>query len=405
MDKIFWVDHHLPKTYRDLVNDLNSIDYCAEIVYEKSPYQVLLRIIHSLINDYPIILLDSDFSKTEIAGMDISLSDRRKSIRAGKSVKSLDDVYQNFNSMNNWQMTLFTSGTTGLPKKVRHSFSSLTKSVKTSDSHKDDVWGFAYNPTHMAGIQVFFQAFLNQNSMIDLFTRKVEEIKSLLRRYSITHLSATPTFYRLFLDNKTVYPSIRQVSSGGEKLDQNLKAKMAKAFPNARIRNIYASTEAGSLFASEGDVFCIPPRLSQFVKIEEQELILHRSIMGESSKFEFINDWYYSGDLVEILESFPELKFRFLHRKNEMINVGGYKVNPTEVEEELLKIATIHAARVYGKSNSVLGNILCADVINSVLSEREIRGILAGRLQQFKIPRIINFVESMETTRTGKIKR
>lgn len=73
-------------------------------------------------------------------------------------------------------MTLFTSGTTGLPKSVSHSFASITRQVKKSERHINDIWGFAFNPTHMAGLQVFFQALLNKNSIIRLFGLDTKEI-------------------------------------------------------------------------------------------------------------------------------------------------------------------------------------------------------------------------------------
>ena len=91
-----------------------------------------------------------------------------------------------------------------------------------------------------------------------------------------------------------------------------------------------------------------------------------------------------------------------------MINIGGYKVNPGEVEDILLSIDGVQQVLVYGKSNSVLGNILCADIMkdtNSLLTELDIRTALKDQLQDFKIPRRIKFVKSLALTRTGKLKR
>ena len=90
-----------------------------------------------------------------------------------------------------------------------------------------------------------------------------------------------------------------------------------------------------------------------------------------------------------------------------MINVGGYKVNPLEVEEVMRNIPGIAAVRVYGKPNSVLGNILCCEVVKTKqeLDESSIRSFLQTRLQEFKIPRMMVFVEHLLTTRSGKTKR
>ena len=89
-----------------------------------------------------------------------------------------------------------------------------------------------------------------------------------------------------------------------------------------------------------------------------------------------------------------------------MINVGGYKVNPSEVEDVIRCIDGVRDVSVYALANSVLGNIVASDiVIDTDISEADIRKALQGILQNFKIPRVIKFVKSIEKTRTGKIKK
>lgn len=86
----------------------------------------------------------------------------------------------------------------------------------------------------------------------------------------------------------------------------------------------------------------------------------------------------------------------------------GYKINPGEVESVIMQFDGVQQAFVYGKPNSVLGNILCAEIKieeGCSLSELDIRHWLADKLQEFKIPRKIKFVENIALTRTGKLKR
>lgn len=100
--------------------------------------------------------------------------------------------------------------------------------------------------------------------------------------------------------------------------------------------------------------------------------------------------------------------FRFVNRKNGLINVGGYKVNPEEVENKILEIGDVLQTIVYGRPNSILGNVLCAEiklVPHSTLTEVDIRCYLKDKIQDFKIPRRIKFVDTFSLTRTGKIKR
>jgi acyl-coenzyme A synthetase/AMP-(fatty) acid ligase len=150
-------------------------------------------------------------------------------------------------------------------------------------------------------------------------------------------------------------------------------------------------------------VFSINEENLSLIRIENNELLIHKSLMG-TADVEF-DDWYNTGDVIEIVLENP-LKFRFLNRKSEMINVGGYKVNPIEVEEAILTYSNIISARVYSKTNSVLGNIVCCEVVsNSQILEADLRNYLKSKLQEFKIPRVIKFVEDIITTRTGKLKR
>ena len=90
-----------------------------------------------------------------------------------------------------------------------------------------------------------------------------------------------------------------------------------------------------------------------------------------------------------------------------MINVGGYKVNPTEVEDVIRKFQGIKDVFIYAKSNRILGHIICCDIVRSddSLTEKNIREFLQDRLQEFKIPRLIKFVSELQTTRTGKMAR
>lgn len=392
-----------------LINDINSLSSYNPYCKTESYYEVFKHIIASMILGKEIILLDSDFSESELKNFTgyneyeqftepiykeniIRLSSKEQLI---ENLKNIHDA---------WKVTLFTSGTTGVPKKVSHSFSSITRYVKMSERNMNSVWGFAYNPTHMAGLQVFFQALLNGNSIVKLFELSKQDIYNEIKTNKITNISATPTFYRLLLPCDKVFTSVTRITSGGEKFNENTIYKLKEVFPNAKITNVYASTEAGSLFASKNDVFTIKSEDEAFVRVVNGELLIHKSLLGESELE--VEKWYNTGDLIEVLSDNP-LEFRFLSRKSDMINVGGYKVNPLEVEEAIHSLSGVRNVRVFSKTNSVLGNIICCEVVadNDKLNELAIREFLQSKIQEFKIPRIIRFVDKLSTTRTGKIKR
>lgn len=392
-------------SYEDLLNDISgSGEYCP-LFKSKELFPYFANLVKALAAGMPLTLIDSDINASEIDGLREEDINVKKTFGA-KSYSSMDDLVAALQQSQS-EITIFTSGTTGQPKKVVHSISTLTRAVRLGERYAGQIWAYAYNPTHMAGLQVFFQAFENQNTLVNVFGKSREEVYQQIADKQITHISATPTFYRLLLPFEKPYESVIRVTLGGEKSDQHLYDAIGKIFPNAKINNVYASTEAGSLFAAKGDCFQIPEVIRDKFKVVDDELLIHKSLLGSSESFKFTDDFYHSGDLIEWVDKKSGL-FRFKSRKNELINVGGYKVNPGEVENAIMAMDGVRQALVYGKANSILGNVLCADVQleeGCELTELDIKKTLAAQLQDFKIPRRIKFVEEMSLTRTGKLKR
>lgn len=401
----FLVDDELVYTYDTLQKDISNTDSYYQRYRTDNLYNFFLNIIRALLANKPISLIDSDLNDSEIEGLDYDQINRPFKIK-GFGLLSMDSIV-NLIKESSSDIEIFTSGTTGQPKKVTHSISNLTRTARVSDQYKEHVWGFAYNPTHMAGLQVFFQALLNNNTIINLFNKERRFIYQAIDQYSISHISATPTFYRLLLPIENSHNSVRRITLGGEKSEKSLYSSILEIFPKAKINNIYASTEAGSLFAASGESFRIPLIIKDKILVEDGELLIHQSLLGKSDSFVFKGGYYQTGDLIEWVNK-EEGLFRFQSRKNELINVGGYKVNPSEVEGVISQIPGVLQVLVYGKESSVLGNVLCAQIKQDEterLSESIVRTFLSGKIQNFKIPRMIKFVESITLTRTGKIKR
>ncbi|MDB5053213.1 MAG: AMP-binding enzyme C-terminal protein [Bacilli bacterium] len=407
---MFWIDkkNNCIKTYVDLITDLNSIKDISTFIYTNDSYQVQLKIIYGLAAGIEMILLDGDFSELEIENLGIDIEGiSYKSEVPYLNLSSFSDLISRINEgKKTWALSIYTSGTTGRPKKVVHSLDSLTRYVKVSSNNSNNIWSYAYNPTHIAGVQLLLQAFFNRNPMVYMFGCKPSEVPNLLIENKVTNISATPTFYRMLIPYLfDSIPSVHTVTVGGEKFDSSLKDKIMIAFPNCRIKNIYASTEAGSLFASNGDNFIIPKHLRSKIMIsKENELLIHQDLLGQYFDGVVSDCWYNTGDLIELIGDF---EFHFVSRKSEAINIGGYKVNPHEVEGILRTIPGILDVLIYARANKITGNILAADIIkNKILDDDELKRnifeVLKNNLQEWKIPSIIKFVDHFDTTRSGK---
>lgn len=405
-NKIFFYDSLNDKIYlyNELFSYLNNAQLIPKYIYTHNYFEIFANIILGIIYEKEIILLDHDLSIKEIKSLSITDIDSKYKIKDKKKIE-LQNILLQIKESKDSRISLFTSGTTGLPKKITHKISNIIRMVKTNSMREKDVWGFAYNPTHIAGIQVFFQALFNFNTLVNLFELNRKRIFQLIDQYNITNIGATPTFFRFLLPAEKEFKSVKKISYGGEKFDNYVSNEIRKIFPNAKVLNIYASTEAGTIFASNDDIFEIKDNYKNLIKIVDNELLIHCSLLGESQFLDIDDQWYHTGDIVE-LQGNTTNKFKIVSRKNEMINIGGYKVNPLEVELILNQNDKIQCCRVYARKNSILGSILVADIVSKDhLTEKNIREYLDGKLQSYKIPRLINFVDNLEQTRTGKIKR
>lgn len=412
--KTFWIDtyRNIKVTFEDLLLDLSKSKINSNIIGNEDPYQCFKDLLLAFSQGDSIELLDYDFSSIELENLkknqNITESNKSFDTYNWSDVKTLLEAIKN-----NWEkvkVSLYTSGTTGKPKKVTHTLKKLSSNIKTGSSFSNNVWGFAYNPTHFAGMQVFLQAIFNQNTIINLIDLNQNEIMQAIAKYKITNISATPTFYRKLLSyNSQPMLSVERVTFGGEKFDLSFIEKISKIFPNAKIRNLYASTEIGGLFSSKDDIFTIHEKIKPFVKFtNDWQLLIHKSMVGEFDQTgKIVDGMYYTGDFVEMIS---ESSFRFIGRNSEFINVGGYKVNPHEVENEIRKVEGVVDVTVKARKNSVTGNIVTAEVeklkkFNSEKLQEEILAYLKPALQSFKIPRIIKFVDKLDITKTGKKKR
>lgn len=400
------IDTNLDKSlsYNEILNRVNGDGYYYESWLYENLYEYIINFIKALSGNEDIILLDKDFSKSELKKLGFY---DQVEIRKEIAKNNFDDLKLLLSAVRNSKskIYIYTSGTTGVPKKVTHSVNSLTRMTRIDEKYSSDVWGLAYNPTHMAGLQVLFQSVLNLNTIVYLFEKSIKVINIEIKKYGITHISATPTFYRMLVSGSEVFSNVKRITLGGEKSHDKLLADLRRTFPNAKINNIYASTEFGSLFVTDGDVFRVPDSLKDQVKIIDNELILDATLLPDQKLRE--DKWFPTGDIVELINQKP-LSFKFMSRKSTKVNVGGYMVNPTEVEDTIRQVKGILDTRVYSRENSVLGNILCAEIVlkeSSNLTKTDLKNILSKQLQEFKIPAIIEFTNEIERTRTGKIKR
>lgn len=364
MDKIFLIDKHTI-TYNDLIHYING----------------------------QLSIWDSQYS-----GLERFVLDEIKRLVGESYIEDhshLIDVMEDTNG----NIELKTSGTTGEPKIIYQSFEKMIRNIKLKD--EDMIWGLFYPINRMAGYQVIFQALLNKDTLVNMNGYKYNEIQQRILTYGVTHISATPTLYKMILDK--VYPKVKQITFGGERSSTELQHKISDYFPNAKVKNIYASTEGGSLFASNGDTFTIPTKFMDKIKIKNDEIWLHKDIVGDSFHIKWDGNWYNTGDLVTFVN---KNEFKIIGRSTNIVKIGGYNVNLELVESKIQQLDGVKLVKITSKENSVLGNILIGEIINyDGYSLIDIKRNMKNVLEKWEIPTKLKVVESIELTENGKIKR
>lgn len=406
---LFWwdSDQEVEVSYRGLVQRISNREERHPVLQTSEPDELFTELLIALLIESEFTLLDSEFSSETLSELGFDAEDLEQTEPAPEiEIDDPSDLPKMIeNADDEWALRIYTSGTTGTPSPVEQTLGTLTQSVRTDERFDDNIWAFAYNPTHIAGLQVFFQAVSNLNPMSYIFEHSVGQIEEAFSEYEVTHISATPTFYRLRLQRlEGTYPSVKRLTSGGEMFEPQLRESLKDRFPNAKFRNVYALTEAGSLLESNGELFKIPDEKDDQFKItEDDELTVHESLLAVSTAEEFDGEWYHTGDEVEFVEGD---KFRFVGRQSEFINVGGCRVDPHDVERRISSIGGVQAAIVRARESSVTGHILTAEVQPAPDADGEAVETAVEEqienLERWKQPRIIDIVDEIEKTRSGK---
>jgi acyl-coenzyme A synthetase/AMP-(fatty) acid ligase len=316
---------------------------------------------------------------------------------------------------------MLTSGTTGDPKIAVHTLKGLTGAIKPSNDNP--VWGTFYDIRRYGGLQIFLRAMLDKGSLV--LSQPGEPVADHLVRLGaagVTHISGTPTHWRRALLSSAVTAiDPRYIRLSGEIADQAVLDALKNNFPNASIGHAYASTEAGVGFEVTDGREGFPESYLRGglrgveMKIEQGSLRVRSGRMASHyagrPDLALLNvDGYIdTGDLVEVRNG----RCYFTGRRDGVINVGGLKVHPEEIETVINRHKFVRQSLVRPRRSPIIGSIVVADVVfapDLPLSDQdrikaEIMGLCRDSLAAHKIPVMINSVSAIDTTAGGKLPR
>lgn len=320
------------------------------------------------------------------------------------------------------EWVLLTSGTTGDPKMVVHTLTTLIGAIsRNAPQAAVQNWATFYDIRRYGGLQIFLRAVAGRGS---LTLRSAEETIDdfLIRagRAGVTHISGTPSHWRLVLMNaaaRRIDPDYVRLS--GEIADSAVIDALSKLYPRARVAHAFASTEAGVGFeVNDGQAGFPATYLGEradgaVFKVVDGSLAIRSGraamcYLGDNPPSLYDSDGFVdTGDMVELRGD----RYYFVGRRGGIINVGGAKVNPEEVEAVINRHASVHASLVKARKNPITGALVAADVVlNQGVAEApalkdEIIAACASQLAPYKVPALVRFVPALAVTASGKLAR
>ena len=325
------------------------------------------------------------------------------------------------------EWVLLTSGTTGIPKLVSHDLATLTDALTdTRPGAEPVVWGTFYDIRRYGGLQIFLRA-VHLGSLVP--SDPGEPVPAFLERAraaGVTHISGTPSHWRKVLMSgaaSTIAP--RYVRLSGEIADQAVLDALRAAYPQAVVAHAFASTEAGVAFEVRDGLAGFP---ASFIDAPGARIgltatgnTLHvrsggnaHGYLGEDAvSFQRGTDGAVdTGDLIEERAG----RYYFLGRQGGVINVGGLKVYPEEIEAVLNSHPWVRMSLVRSRHNPITGAIVIAEVVlgeGAPGAERPAPEALTRDLIQtcrqslaaYKVPASIRIVPRLEVSASGKLVR
>ncbi len=306
-----------------------------------------------------------------------------------------------------------TSGTSGPPKLVEHSWDSLLAAARLAEQWHGLGWILVYDSTRWAGIQVWLQSLLTGGRLVVPASRDPDAVLRAILDEQATVLPATPTLLRRLLTSgdRSLLAQARldRITLGGEAAEGPLLEQARAAFPGAKITQVYATTELGEVFRVTDGLAGFPSNwlgrsLAGGARLgmrRDGELLVQLS--RDTAEVA-------TGDLVEKRGD----RYEFTGRRSDVIVVGGAKVFPRRVEELLRGVPGIADARVYGMPSAITGELVAAeavlvDPLPAQSSPESIRAaaLTACRsgLEPQSVPRILDIVRKIATNPAGKVPR
>lgn len=309
--------------------------------------------------------------------------------------------------------------------------SSLAGAIKLRGAAADrPVWSTFYDIRRYGGLQIFLRALFTGGSLV--LSSAEEPAAAFLTRagaHGVTHISGTPTHWRRALMSPSASRiSPRYIRLSGEIADQAILDHLRSFYPQAKVAHAFASTEAGVAFEVNDGLAGFPAGIigqacsdvassDVEMKVEDGSLRIRSTRMAaryigpQNLTLSDADGFVDTADMLELRGD----RYYFTGRRDGVVNVGGLKVHPEEVEAVINRHPRVHMSLVRTRKNPITGALVVADIVLEKESgaatgridglQHEILQLCRNTLPRHKVPAVINFVPALTVAATGKIAR
>lgn len=321
-----------------------------------------------------------------------------------------------FKSRGHPGLVLFSSGSTGKPKGILHDL--VTVAEKFRKPRKPVVAIAFLMIDHFGGINTILAITSSLGTVVTVADRSPESICKAIEEAKVELLPATPSFLTMLiasgLHRQYDLSSLQRITYGTEVMPQPTLDRLREIFPEVELQQTYGLSEVGVLRSQSR------PDGSLWVRLggEGFETKVVDDILWIRSRFAMVgylnapppfdhDGWFNTQDRVEVDGEW----FRILGRVTDIINVGGQKVYPAEVENIILELEEIEDVAVFGESHPLLGQVVVAKVLPRGPMElsdlkKKLRRACRERLAPFMVPAKVVLADApLHTARHKKSRR
>lgn len=310
--------------------------------------------------------------------------------------KADHEYYQTMRERRHPGLVLFSSGSTGKSKAIVHDMSDWLEKYKTRRHALRTITFLLFD--HGGGVNTMLHVLSNGGCIITVQDRTPDGVLSAVEEFKAEVLPVSPTFINLILLSEAYsrhdLSSLKVVTYGTEPMPESTLKRFHELFPHIDLRQTYGLTEVGvmrskskssdSLWVKVGGEGYDTRVVDDMLQIKARSAML--GYLNAPSPFTE-DGWFMTGDEVEQDGEY----FRFLGRRSEIINIGGQKVFPAEVENVIQEVENVGEVTVYGEKNPITGSIVCAKVrLKNPEETRQavvrIKQYCAKKLLPFKVP-------------------